>query len=350
MSENLLYGLLWSLVILVPLLNAFMTSLSQLYLVDVLSAWSKLAPYFIIFLIHNRTLAPLLLYHHKYSIYALCSFVLISTIFAFVDYAQVNLLPTLDISTMDDDRPEVFGEVSFTHLNIFWNILLTLHMNAANLAIKLIYKSIHNDQIMAELTQQNLQVEMDYLKYQINPHFFMNTLNNIHALIDIDTESAKSTVIELSKMMRYILYESGNKSISLQNDLQFISNYIKLMKIRYDDSVRVSTSYPEHIPPNIAIPPLLFIVFVENAFKHGVRQDGYSYINIDIKFENQDQLSCRVTNSISEYTNDITKSTGIGLLNIQRRLELLYDNNFSLTTTANGEEYIAHLTIPIENR
>ena len=111
---------------------------------------------------------------------------------------------------------------------------------------------------------------MDYLKFQINPHFFMNTLNNIHALIDIDTEYAKNAVIELSKMMRYVLYESGREIISLNRDIQFVQNYIGLMRIRYTDAVDIRVEYPHDLSPQVSIPPLLLIVFVENAFKHGI--------------------------------------------------------------------------------
>ena len=120
------------------------------------------------------------------------------------------------------------------------------------------------------LKNENLTTRYNMLVGQINPHFFMNTLNNIHALIDIDTEYAKSAVIELSKMMRYVLYESGSETISLKKDIQFIENYIELMRIRYDSSIDICLDYPATIPNKVAIPPLLLIVFVENAFKHGV--------------------------------------------------------------------------------
>ena len=117
-------------------------------------------------------------------------------------------------------------------------------MTGLNMGIKLLYRSLRDEQQMEELKRQNLQAEMDYLRYQINPHFFMNTLNNIHALIDIDTEYAKSAVIELSKMMRYVLYESGSETISLKKDIQFIENYIELMRIRYDSSIDICLDYP----------------------------------------------------------------------------------------------------------
>ena len=117
---------------------------------------------------------------------------------------------------------------------------------------------------------QNIQAEMYYLKHQINPHFFMNTLNNIHALVDINTESAKQAIIELSAMMRYVVYETGGNVIALREDLRFIKNYIELMRIRYTDNVKVTYNYPQQLKGRVDVPPLIFIVFVENAFKHGV--------------------------------------------------------------------------------
>ena len=97
---------------------------------------------------------------------------------------------------------------------------------------------LRDEQQMEELKRQNLQAEMDYLRYQINPHFFMNTLNNIHALVDIDPERAKTTIVELSKMMRYILYEGSNRLIPLPREVQFLNNYVQLMRLRYTDKVR----------------------------------------------------------------------------------------------------------------
>ncbi len=347
MSENLLYGLFWCAIILVPMLNAVMTtSIKHLYLIDVLSAWSKLAPYFIIFLTHNAKIAPLLLIRRNYVLYIIVNSALVITIFAYVDYAQEYLLPTLDLRWLSMNHPAEVAEVAFTNLNLYWNSLLAAFMIVANSAIKLIYKSMRDDQAMVELTQQNLQVEMDYLKYQINPHFFMNTLNNIHALIDIDSESAKSSVIELSKMMRYVLYESGSESISLRNDLQFLTNYIKLMQIRFDDGVRVLTNFPETIPQGVSIPPLLLIVFVENAFKHGVGQDGECYIKIDVVFVDEERLACRVVNSIPRQGRAMS-GAGIGLVNVRRRLELLYGDDFLLTSEECEGEYVTNLTIPI---
>lgn len=131
-----------------------------------------------------------------------------------------------------------------------------LLMVGFNIAIKLFFKSFRDEEMLKELEHQRLQSELEYLKYQINPHFFMNTLNNIHALVDIDTGKAKSTIVELSKLMRYVLYEASNKTILLSREVQFLKNYIALMSLRYTNKVSIQMDFPVEVP-EVQIPPLL---------------------------------------------------------------------------------------------
>ena len=182
--------------------------------------------------------------------------------YAFVAVSSVYGVDILDSILGDFATPEHLisaKHASFTDLPVYWNIVLGLFMTCANTAIKMMYQSLRDEQAMEELKRQNLQAEMDYLKYQINPHFFMNTLNNIHALIDIDAAYAQDAVIELSKMMRYVLYESGHEAITLEKDIQFMENYIKLMRIRYTNDVDIRVEYPHDLPTQVSIPPLLLI-------------------------------------------------------------------------------------------
>ena len=277
-GENLLYLMVWMVIILVPVLNSKMLEEVHVSLENILIAWLKIAPYLLIFIIHNSLIAPrLLLRKHRYVWYLVVNLLTITAVF--------SLVAIYEKYAPYDTEPYILnGKASFTDLAIYWNILLGFFMTGLNMGIKLLYRSLRDEQQMEELKRQNLQAEMDYLRYQINPHFFMNTLNNIHALIDIDTEYAKSAVIELSKMMRYVLYESGSETISLKKDIQFIENYIELMRIRYDSSIDICLDYPATIPNKVAIPPLLLIVFVENAFKHGVSYNHASFIHIRIGY------------------------------------------------------------------
>lgn len=338
-GENLLYLMVWMVIILVPVLNSKMLEEVHVSLENILIAWLKIAPYLLIFIIHNSLIAPrLLLRKHRYVWYLVVNLLTITAVF--------SLVAIYEKYAPYDTEPYILnGKASFTDLAIYWNILLGFFMTGLNMGIKLLYRSLRDEQQMEELKRQNLQAEMDYLRYQINPHFFMNTLNNIHALIDIDTEYAKSAVIELSKMMRYVLYESGSETISLKKDIQFIENYIELMRIRYDSSIDICLDYPATIPNKVAIPPLLLIVFVENAFKHGVSYNHASFIHIRIGYLD-DAVTAVISNSRHEKSRPGT--TGIGLENVKKRLALIYQDNYTLSIDdSDPAVYTVKLIIPI---
>ena len=338
-GENLLYLMVWMVIILVPVLNSKMLEEVHVSLENILIAWLKIAPYLLIFIIHNSLIAPrLLLRKHRYVWYLVVNLLTITAVF--------SLVAIYEKYAPYDTEPYILnGKASFTDLAIYWNILLGFFMTGLNMGIKLLYRSLRDEQQMEELKRQNLQAEMDYLRYQINPHFFMNTLNNIHALIDIDTEYAKSAVIELSKMMRYVLYESGSETISLKKDIQFIENYIELMRIRYDSSIDICLDYPATIPNKVAIPPLLLIVFVENAFKHGVSYNHASFIHIRIGYRD-DAVTAVISHSRHEKSRPGT--TGIGLENVKKRLALIYQDNYTLSIDdSDPAVYTVKLIIPI---
>ena len=338
-GENLLYLMVWMVIILVPVLNSKMLEEVHVSLENILIAWLKIAPYLLIFIIHNSLIAPrLLLRKHRYVWYLVVNLLTITAVF--------SLVAIYEKYAPYDTEPYILnGKASFTDLAIYWNILLGFIMTGLNMGIKLLYRSLRDEQQMEELKRQNLLAEMDYLRYQINPHFFMNTLNNIHALIDIDTEYAKSAVIELSKMMRYVLYESGSETISLKKDIQFIENYIELMRIRYDSSIDICLDYPATIPNKVAIPPLLLIVFVENAFKHGVSYNHASFIHIRIGYRD-DAVTAVISNSRHEKSRPGT--TGIGLENVKKRLALIYQDNYTLSIDdSDPAVYTVKLIIPI---
>ena len=319
-GENLLYFMVWLAIILVPVLNSQMMSELHVDLGNVLTAWRKIAPYFIIFIVHNCVIAPRFMLTRRYAWYVAVNLAFITTVFGLVDLYDRHIVQAM----WPSDEIEVFDsehKASFTDLELYWNVILGLFMTGANGGIKLMYQSIRDEQAMEALKRQNLQAEMDYLKYQINPHFFMNTLNNIHALIDIDAECAKSAVIELSKMMRYVLYDSGREHISLEKDVQFLENYIELMRIRYVDAIDIRVRYPRPLPAGVTIPPLLLIVFVENAFKHGVSYNRSSFIHIDIACDGG-MLVSRIVNS--RHREPDAGRTGIGLENVRKRLDLIY--------------------------
>ncbi|WP_295937955.1 histidine kinase [uncultured Alistipes sp.] len=348
-GENLLYFMVWAAIILVPVLNSLMMSELHVSWENVLTAWRKIVPYLIIFIVHNSVIAPRYLFKHKYIKYLLTNLLLIIGTFLMVDFYEQYITDSI-FTSLDhtEDQYIEHRKASFTDLEIYWNVVLGLFMTGANLGIKLMYRSLRDEHEMEELKRQNLQAQMDNLKYQINPHFFMNTLNNIHALIDIDTEYAKNAVIELSKMMRYVLYESDHEIISLNKDIQFVKNYIELMRIRYTDVVDIRVEYPANIPKQVTIPPLLLIVFVENAFKHGISYNNSSFIHLNLEYANG-----KVTSVISNSHHAAPEgkpNAGIGLENVRKRLALIYGaKNYTLEIIEEPTSYTVKLVIPTLN-
>jgi LytS/YehU family sensor histidine kinase len=222
-------------------------------------------------------------------------------------------------------------------------MLIALLMFSFNIAVKLFFKSVRDQEAMKELEHNNLQTELDYLKYQINPHFFMNTLNNIHALVDIDTEKAKQTIVELSRLMRYVLYESNNRLISLSKELQFLNHYIELMRIRYTDKVRIDVSFPTDTG-EVQVPPLLFVSFVENAFKHGVSYQHASFVSVCLQVVGEEiHFVC----SNSNYYRSEDQHHGIGLDNIRKRLRLLFGERYKLSIDDTADCFDVQLLVPV---
>ena len=227
-------------------------------------------------------------------------------------------------------------------------------MFGANLGIKGYFRSRHDRKRLAELEHQNLEQQLEYLRYQINPHFFMNTLNNIHALVDIDPQKAQETIVELSKMMRFVLYEGDKKGVPLTREMEFIRTYVNLMQLRYTDKVRIILDLPAETPDH-TLPPLILISFVENAFKHGVSYQQESFIEINAAVENHHLLfTCR--NSKVEKAHEEKprigdetsgKKGGVGLTNVRKRLNLLYDHDYSLRINDGADVYTVELNIPL---
>lgn len=345
-GENLLYVMVWAAIILVPVLNSQMMSEMHIKPENVLIAWRQIAPYLVIFVIHNSILAPRFMLRRKYWKYLISNIALIITVFWLVQIYEEHIAGNLigDLGA-DADPAGAYRKASFSNLEMYWNVVLGFFMTGANTGIKLIYQSMRDEQKMEALKRQNLQAEMDYLKYQINPHFFMNTLNNIHALIDIDAESAKNAVIELSKMMRYVLYDSGSERISLNRDIQFLKNYIELMRIRYTDDVDIEMDCPQHLPESVSIPPLLLIVFVENAFKHGISYNRKSFIRMRIEYFGN--TVCSTIENSRHPAAAKTPNPGIGLENVRKRLALIYGKeNFMLQIAQSPDTYTVKLIIP----
>ena len=205
----------------------------------------------------------------------------------------------------------------------------------------------HRDiQLRQDLEKEKINSELSFLKAQINPHFFFNTLNNIYALTIIDVESSREALHKLSRMMRYVLYETQHKTVLLSHELSFIEDYIQLMKLRLTDKVTVTFDKPETLA-DVPIAPMILLPFVENAFKHGVSALKDSSIHIEVEQEGV-HLALRVVNTLFFDKKEILEeSNGIGLVNTRRRLDILYHEKYDLSIVENerDREYSVYLKL-----
>jgi len=194
-----------------------------------------------------------------------------------------------------------------------------------------------------ELEKQHFTAEISFLKSQINPHFLFNTLNSIYSLSYQQSEKAPAAILKLSEIMRYMLYDTEDKLVPLEKELQYLGNFVALQKMRFKETIYADLLV-EGDTQHQQIAPLLLIAFVENAFKHGELHDPGDPVLIQVTLEPH-QLQLYVQNRISAQGKDETG--GIGITNIKRRLELLYPGRHTLTVNNNGTHYICELKLKL---
>ena len=228
-----------------------------------------------------------------------------------------------------------------------YNYLFTSFLiSGFSLGLRLADKYLENEKQRKELEKERLNSELAFLKNQISPHFFFNTLNNIYSLVQINTEDAQKSILKLSKLMRYLLYETEHGDIRLSQEIEFMKNYIDLMKLRLAQKVDLQVSFPDQYN-DTSIPPLLFIPFIENALKHGVSYRDHSFIHIRMDInDNEILFSC--SNSVAKKSED-TSDSGIGLENIKKRLALLFPQKHQLTLKETDVLFHAELKINLNN-
>lgn len=198
-----------------------------------------------------------------------------------------------------------------------------------------------------EAENARAESELKMLRNQLSPHFLLNTLNNIYALINFDAEKAQRAVMELSKLLRHMLYENQRKYVPLQHETDFIRSYVELMRLRLNKEVSVNMDIRIHPERNTQIAPLIFISLIENAFKHGVSPTNSSFISVSIQEDEGGDVTCAIRNS-NYPKSEIDKSgSGIGLEQVRRRLELLYSGAYSWEygVEDDGKVYTSVLTI-----
>ncbi len=283
-------------------------------------------------------LIPRLLFRSRVFLFALSFIVLITGIYFLVWFIDIYFFVPMDPTNGPPLVPHVeLSIMSYIQLSAVSSVLL-----GSVVGLVVFKKWINDVHRMSELQEINLRTEMEQLKSQVNPHFLFNTLNNLLVLTRTNPEKASKVLLGLSDLLRYQLYDSARDKISLTKDIEFIQNLLALEKIRKNDfEYQVNSEGDMNM---ITLPPFLFIPFVENAIKHGASTIGHSYL----------RLNFRVTDHRLYFTAEnskppVRKNTigGLGLKNINRRLELLYPGNHMLNIKEEADNYIVNLIVPI---
>lgn len=383
-KEHTIYSAIWAMLYASPVINIYTRMAGNPRITfswtEILHAWEYTSTWLVMFAIHNFLLLPLLLRKRKTGTYLCLSFLILLTgmFITYLNrpmhkspyktrmeaeweadslaYERVAAVRLGDGRYCSPQNPMRRKPLDFQPIDplpmlgpgelvAFFGGLLLMGMN---LGVKLYFMSQRDRERQKIIDQRNLEQQMEYLKYQVNPHFFMNTLNNIHALVDIDPERAKTTIVELSKMMRHILYEGSKKLIPLTREVEFLNLYVQLMRLRYTRKVHINVDVPPQLP-ELKLPPLMLIIFVENAFKHGISYREESFIDIKLRVENKRLLfSC--CNSKPTQVQRTNEKGGMGLQNVRQRLELLYDDDYTLDISDGEKTYEVKLDIPMQTR
>ncbi len=347
-DENRLYLLIWAGVFVVGALLVVIQDLSRTghapAVTDVLQPWLRILPFLVLFLLHNYLVAPLLMRRRMPWAYAVAACILLAAFALFLVATRVGPDPAMRPPEPPEGIPPAGPHQGPRPMHPeMLKTLLAAMMFAANIGIKYQFQARRDAARVRELETENLQQRLDALRYQINPHFFMNTLNNIHALVDIDPEKAKESIVELSKLMRHILYDAGTPTIPLCQELDFLRHYVSLMRIRYPEGVEISLDLPEN-DGGAQVPPLVFASFVENAFKHGVSYETPSFIRIGVDLDG-DRIAFRCINS-RQAPLPQDGGSGLGQENVRRRLELLYGSRYTLQIDGSAGTYDLELVLP----
>ncbi|MBO5550165.1 MAG: histidine kinase [Prevotella sp.] len=300
--------------------------------------WGLFQAPLVVYFANFYLLGPHLFFKRRYWLFVLINLVLILGLNYqfFMVYFRRDSIPNMP--AMDANM----------WVGFFGGFLMFLVLNCVIAAVAIgIRHFIRTRQIRQQLKDEkakNTEAELAWLKNQINPHFLFNTLNNISSLTQIDPDAAQDAIAQLSDLLRYAMYETNKKTVPISGEVEFMRNYIALMKLRCNEKTEVKTTFD--VEQDVEIAPLLFISLIENAFKHGVSSSRSSMIDIHLEQKNNSIVfTCDNTNYPKD---DADRSgSGIGLENTRRRLDLIYKDRYTWEQTLEDNIYKVRINIEL---
>ncbi len=328
----------WLLMMLVlPLATFISTRNWESTSTSLTMVWQLLRAPLVVYFANFYLLGPYLFFRQRYWQFVVCNLLLILGMnygFFYGYFLIKERVPAMDGRAW-------IGFFSGAFMFLLLNIIIA----AVAIGIRHFIRIRRIRQQLQDEKAKNTEAELAWLKNQINPHFLFNTLNNISSLTQIDPDAAQDAIAQLSDLLRYAMYETNKKTVPVQGEVEFMRNYISLMKLRCNDKAVVNAQFNIQ-NPQYPIAPLLFISLVENAFKHGLSSSRPSSVDISLtQKDEQLQFCCDNTNYPKD---DADRSgSGIGLENTRRRLELMYHDRYQWQQSLEGDIY--HVEVTIKN-
>ena len=335
-----LYGFFWGAVLIVPTLPLLWGALGITghfsSFEEIVSLWLSILPILILFLVHNFLALPF--YKKSVPLYVMAVLVLVA-LFGLYCFTIGDHPPGLPSGgrPMDFDPPS-HQPARPAALMLGFGVLALI----ANVGANAIVESERKEQQRSFLEIENLKLQLESLRYQINPHFFLNTLNNIQALVLVDPDKATESIGVFSKMMQMVLRDAKAPVAPLSEEVCFLEYLIRLMRLRYTDNVQIDARFPDKTGDAV-IQPLILTTFVENAFKHGISYEHPSFVRVQIELRDG-KIVFHCENSL--HCDSHAESNGIGLDNARKRLSLLYGEGYQLIAREEGKRYVVELALP----
>ncbi len=359
-TRIILHILIWAVIIGLPIYAARRFRMGGNFL---LTYYTITAISAFIFYLNYLFLIPFLFFQKKRYKYYVSVLALVFFFYFISDFTSDHISTIISKNGNSDQIIRVPGEerrlspppiqlrrprfiIAMPNAQIIGYMLSSLFMVFLSLGLRVLERQTKIEKTQEDMEKARLKAELTLLKNQISPHFFFNTLNNIYSLIGRNNEDSKNAVIKLAKMMRYVLNESGQDNKQLSDEVEFMNNYIDLMKLRIGAKTRINVSFPTEYK-DLMIPHLLFISLIENAFKYGISVQEESYVNIKLECgENNILFKCE--NGLPESNKGpIFASTGIGLENLKKRLNLLYPDRHELEIGKSKNKFEVNLIIQL---
>jgi two-component system, LytTR family, sensor kinase len=328
--QVLIHILIWTILIIIPLYLSGRYGDNRrffrlFFIKDIIT-------YGILFYVNYLILVPLLFFKSKRMSYVIAVLVMVVG-FYFISYLPNAYIVKRSESAQNFEPPRDKpgdSRIGFRMMHGYTYTLASLVIVFLSLGLGSLNRQTQVERKQEQLEKEKLNSELAFLKNQISPHFFFNTLNNIYSLIEINKEDAKESILKLSKLMRYLLYESEQGETQLDREIDFMNHYIDLMKLRLTNKVNLNVNFPP-ADEKFHIPPLLFIPFIENAFKHGISNREKSMIDISmVVYQNVLTFQCKNTMAIVKNGSIDLSGSGIGLENAIKRLNLLFPETHTL--------------------